>query len=83
MIGMVVFLPLGAIASVVGLIVGVLTGTWTILWGGIGFIALGVLLPMGVMWVISARVNYAAQRFMAERMAEKTAQDAATRDQQR
>jgi hypothetical protein len=63
MFGMVVLLPLGIIAAIGGLIFGLVSGNWIVLWIGLALIVLGPVIAFGSMALFARRVEGQANEF--------------------
>jgi hypothetical protein len=64
MFGMVVVLPLGLLAAVAGLMLGLTSGNWTVLWIGLALAVAGPVIAFGSMALLARRVEGASNEFM-------------------
>ena len=63
MFGMVVLLPLGVLAVLAGLVLGLASGNWTVLWVGLALVIAGPVLAFGSMALFANRVHGQVNEF--------------------
>jgi hypothetical protein len=63
MFGMVVVLPLGLLATVAGIVLGLTSGNWTVLWIGLALVIIGPVFAFGSMALFANRVHGQVNEF--------------------